>query len=202
MQKESKKIAKETLHAVEAMLLMVEIRDLYTAQHQRQVSRLARSIAEKMSLPEDRIEAIEMAASVHDLGKIYVPAEILGKPGRLTDTELDMIRVHPQIGYNVLKIVDFLWPIARIVYQHHERMDGSGYPLGLSGKDLLLESRIIAVADVAEAVLSHRPYRPALGMDMLRKEFSRNSDLSYDQEVVKICLDLLCERQEAFIFGV
>jgi len=202
MEKESKKIAKETLHAIEAMLLMVEIRDSYTAKHQRQVSRLARTIAEEMALSEDRIESIEMAASVHDLGKIYVPAEILSKPSRLTKTELDLIKVHPQIGYNVLKIVDFPWPIAQIVYQHHERMDGSGYPLGLSGKDMLLESRIIAVADVVEAMLSHRPYRPALGMNMAREEFARNNGLLYDQKVVNICLDLLCERQEALIFGV
>ncbi len=176
---------------VQAISAIVENRDPYTAGHQRRVADLARSIATEIGLTSHQIDGIRMAGIIHDLGKISVPAEILSKPTKLTDIEFRLIKVHPQSGYDILKDIDFPWPIARIVLEHHERMNGSGYPSGLSGDNLLIESRIIAVADVVEAIASHRPYRPALGLDMAFDEIEKNRGILYDPEAVDACLKLL-----------
>ncbi|MBL7205116.1 MAG: response regulator [Desulfobacteraceae bacterium] len=162
----------------------VEMRDPYTAGHQQRVTTIACAIATEMGLPEDRIDGLRMAGVIHDLGKIAVPAEILSKPGEITEAEFSIIKSHPQVGNDILKDIEFPWPIAEIVYQHHERMDGSGYPQGLSGEDILLEARILCVADVVEAMASHRPYRPALGIEKALDEISENKGVFYDPEVV------------------
>jgi len=179
---------------IRAMAKTVEMRDPYTAGHQRRVSRLAGAIAQEVDLPENQIHGIKMAGHIHDLGKLSVPAEILSKPDRLTDVEFSLIKAHPQEGYDILKGIDFPWPIAQIVYQHHERMDGSGYPQGLSGEGILLEARIMAVADVVEAMSSHRPYRPALGIETALEEISKNSGVHYDPDAVDACLRLFKEK--------
>ena len=168
----------------------VEMRDPYTAGHQRSVAKLAQSIAEKLGLDEDETTGIRFACEIHDLGKIYVPAEILSKPGRLNSLERDMIKTHPQMGYEILKMIDFPWPIAAIVAQHHERIDGSGYPGGIKGNDISMGAKILGVADVVEAIASHRPYRPALGMEAALKEIFRNRGVLYEPDVVDACLEI------------
>ena len=179
---------------IEAMALTVETRDPYTAGHQRRVSNLARGIDTEMGVSKDKIQGVRMAGVIHDIGKISVPGEILSKPGNISQNEFGIIKEHPQVGYNILKTVDFPWPIAQIVLQHHERMDGSGYPNGISGENILLEARILAVADVVEAMASHRPYRAALGIDLALNEISKNRDSSYDPKVVDACLRLFNEK--------
>lgn len=176
-----------TIHAIEQI---VENRDPYTAGHQRRVSNLARAIATEMGLSADQINGIRIAGTIHDMGKIAVPSEILNRPGRLTDIEFSFIKSHPEVGYNILKNIDFPWPIAEIVLQHHEMVDGSGYPGGLSGDIILIEARIIAVADVVEAMASHRPYRPALGINNALKEISEKKGKLYDEKAVDACLTL------------
>ncbi|HAG09023.1 MAG TPA: histidine kinase [Desulfotomaculum sp.] len=193
-----KKLQKVTEGVIKAMALIVETRDPHTAGHQQRVSRLAKMIAEEMGLPEEQIEAIEVAAAIHDIGKINIPAEILSKPGQITDIEFSLIKTHPLVGYNILKAVEFPWPIAQIVYQHHERINSSGYPSGLSEKDILLEARILAVADVVEAMSSHRPYRPALGINTAMEEISQNKGLLYDSKVADVCIELFTK--EGFNF--
>jgi PAS domain S-box-containing protein/putative nucleotidyltransferase with HDIG domain len=180
-----------TIHALAAT---AEMRDPYTAGHQRQVADLICAIAEEMGLPADEIEGIRMAGLVHDIGKMSVPAEILSKPSELSKTEMDLIKAHPQVGYDILKEIDFPWAVAKIVLQHHERMDGSGYPQGLKGDEILLEARILAVADVVEAMASHRPYRPALGIDAALSEIEKNRGRLYDPEIVAACLRLFREK--------
>ena len=155
-----------TAATVQVIAHVVETRDAYTAGHQRRVADIAVAIAGEMQLSSHTIEGIRMAGVIHDIGKISIPAEILSKPGDLRRKEFELIKDHPQMGYEILKDVEFPWPIAEIVHQHHERMDGSGYPFGLEGGEILLEARIIAVSDVVEAIASHRPYRPARGIDM------------------------------------
>jgi PAS domain S-box-containing protein len=179
---------------VNALVSAIEMRDRYTAGHQRRVTQLACAIADEMGLPEERIEGLRMAGLIHDLGKINVPAEILSKPGRLDDIEYGLVKAHPQVGYDILKSIDFPWPVAEIVLQHHERMDGSGYPQGLSGQDILLEARILAIADVVEAMASHRPYRPAHRLDRALEEISQNKGTLYDPEAVDACLRLFTEK--------
>ena len=179
---------------IEAISLIVESRDPYTAGHQKRVAALAGAIAEAMNMPEDQVEKIHMGSLIHDIGKIHVPAEILTKPGRLSKIEYELMKAHPEIGYKILKTVDFIPPIAQMVYQHHERIDGSGYPLGISGKDMLLESKIIAVADSVEAMASHRPYRPAIGIDKALEMINENKGKLYDSEVVDACLSLFMEK--------
>jgi len=193
LQKTMNDLQKAMTGIVEAMGLTVETRDPYTAGHQKRVAEIAWAIATEMGLLEGQIEGIRMAGVIHDVGKISVPAEILSKPGRINDHEFGMIKTHPQVGYNILKKIDFPWPIAQIVYQHHERLDGSGYPQGLSGEDILLEAKILAVADVIEAMASHRPYRPALGIDRALEEIIKNKDIFYGSEVVNTCLRLFKE---------
>ena len=183
---------------VQAMALTVERRDPYTAGHQRRVADLARGVAAEMALSTHQIDGIRMAGLIHDLGKICVPAEILSKPGQLTELEHTLIQDHPQVGYEILKEIEFPWPVAQIVLQHHERIDGSGYPVGLSGDDILIEAKTLAVADVVEAMASHRPYRPTLGRDMAIEEISQNRGVLYDADVVDACMKLLQEKDFQF----
>jgi len=183
---------------IEAMARIVEMRDPHTAGHQRRVTQLASAIAKKMGLSEDQISALRLAGLIHDIGKVRVPAEILTNPDGLSEAEFNMIKTHPLVGFEILKSMELQWPIAQIVHQHHERMDGSGYPSGLSGEDIILEARILAVADVVEAIASHRPYRPALGIDKALAEISRKRGILYDSEVVNACL-VLFEKNE-FVF--
>ena len=183
---------------VQAMALTVERRDPYTAGHQRRVSDLARGVAAEMALSAHQIDGIRMAGLIHDLGKICVPVEILSKPGQLSEIEHTLIKDHPQVGYEILKEIEFPWPVAQIVLQHHERIDGSGYPAGLCGEDILVEARTLAVADVVEAMASHRPYRPTLGRDMALEEISQNRGVLYDPDVVDACMKLFQEKDFQF----
>jgi putative two-component system response regulator len=176
---------------IQVVAQIVESRDPYTSGHQQRVAEIACAIAEKMGFSQDRVKGIRMAGIIHDLGKISVPAEILSKPGRLNDMEFGLIKTHPRTGYDILKGIEFPWPIAEMVYQHHERMDGSGYPRGLKGKEILPEAQILGVADVVEAMASHRPYRAALGTDAALDEISRNRGVLYDSQVVDACLKVL-----------
>ena len=175
---------------VVSMAKVVETRDPYTAGHQERVARLAIAIAREMELPEEQVRGVGVAAVLHDLGKIDVPAEILSKPSRLKDKEYSLIQDHCNAGYEILKNVDFPWPVAQAVLQHHERMDGSGYPSGISGDNILLESRILAVADVVEAMSSHRPYRPSLGLEQGLGEITRFRGKGFDAAVVDACLGI------------
>jgi len=183
---------------VNTLVSTIEMRDPYTAGHQRRVSQLACAIAEEMGFPEERTEGLRMAGLIHDIGKISIPAEILSKPGQLNELEWGMIKAHPQVGYDILKTTDFPWPVAKIVLQHHERMDGSGYPQGVAGEEIMLEVRILGVADVVEAMASHRPYRPAHGIDRALKEISQNRGVLYDPQVVDACLKLFTEKRFTF----
>lgn len=173
---------------LQAMAFTIETRDPYTAGHQRRVTKLACAIAKEMNLPEVRIEGLRMAGELHDIGKIYVPAEILSKPGKISEAEYNIIKTHPQVGFDILKTIEFPWPIAKIIFQHHERMDGSGYPSCIREKKILMEARILAVADVIEAMATHRPYRPAQSIEKALKEISTNRGILYDAKVVDACL--------------
>ncbi len=185
----------KTMHdTVRAMSMIVETRDPYTSGHQERVARLAVAIARDLNLSEDRIEGIQIAGIIHDIGKMYVPAEILSKPTKLSDIEFSMVRSHAQVGYEILRTIDFPHPVADIVHQHHERMNGSGYPESLSNGGILMEARILAVADVVEAMASHRPYRPTLGIDAALEEIKKNKCILYDPEVVDACLMLFQEK--------
>lgn len=181
---------------IQALALTIEIRDPYTAGHQRRVSQLAAAIAKKMGLTEDQVRAIRVAGDIHDIGKISIPAEILSRPARLNQVEFEIIKTHPQVGYDILKKVNFPWPVAQIVLQHHERIDGSGYPSGLRSDEILPEARIIAVADTVEAMASHRPYRPALGVEKALIEILRFKGILFDSDAVDACLYLF--RKEHF----
>jgi len=170
------------------------MQDLYTAGHQRRVTQLACAMAKEMSLPEDQIDGLRAAAALHDVGKIDVPAEILSKPGSLTESEMRIIRSHPQVGHDILKTVPFTWPVADIVLQHHERMDGSGYPSGLKGEDILIEARILAMADVVEAMCFHRAHRQGLRVEKALEEISQNAGTLYDSKVADACSRLFKEK--------
>ena len=184
---------------IQAIASTVETKDPYTAGHQRRVTQLACAIARGMGLSSDRMRVIRTTGLLHDLGKISLPADILAKPGNLTELEFAVIRTHPQVAYDVLKNIESFGQIAEIVLQHHERMDGSGYSSGLHGEQILLEARILAVSDVVEAMFSHRPYRPALGLQKAREEIAQNSGTLYDPEVVETCLSVF--DQTGFEFG-
>lgn len=183
---------------IQAMSLAIEMRDPYTAGHQRRVTDLAVAIAQDMDLSGDKVNGIRMAGLIHDIGKISIPAEILAKPGRITEKEFALIKEHPEIGYDILKKIEFPWPVAKIVLQHHERMNGSGYPQGLQGKYILLEARIIAIADVVESIASFRPYRPALGIQAALKEIANDKGTLYDTHAANACLRLFSEKQFTF----
>lgn len=179
---------------IRAIATIVEMRDPYTAGHQARVADLAAAIAGQMGLPDEQVHGIHLAGLVHDLGKIQIPAEILSKPGKITDIEYSLIKTHPQAGYDILKDIDFPWPIAQMVLQHHEKLDGSGYPQGLQGNEILLEARIMAVADVVEAMSSHRPYRPGLGLDAALAEIGKGRGSHYDPDVVDACMKLFTRK--------
>jgi putative nucleotidyltransferase with HDIG domain len=170
------------------------MRDPYTAGHQIRTADLASAIATEMGLPQDKIDGLRMASSIHDIGKLSIPAEILSKPTKLTDIEFSLIKEHSQSGYEMLKNVESPWPLAQIVYQHHERMNGSGYPRNLKGDEILIEARIMAVADVVEAMASHRPYRSALGIEAALEEIEKNKGILYDNDVAVACLRLFREK--------
>jgi PAS domain S-box-containing protein/putative nucleotidyltransferase with HDIG domain len=176
--------------SIQAIAMTLEMRDPYTAGHQQRVTRLACAIAEEMGLTETQIEGLHFAGLIHDIGKVTIPAEILAKPGRLTETEFSIIQNHPNVAYDILKKIDFPWPVARIVLQHHEYLDGSGYPQGLKGDQILIEAKILTVADVVEAMASHRPYRPALGIDSALEEIKFGRGKRFDPEVVDTCVRL------------
>lgn len=175
---------------VGALTLTTEKRDPYTAGHQQRVALLAGAIAKTLDLGQEQVEGIRVASLLHDIGKIYIPAEILSKPTMLTQIEMGMMKTHSEVGHDILKNVSFPWPVSEIVLQHHERLDGSGYPFGLTGANILLEARIIMVADVVEAMSSHRPYRPALGVERALDEIGSNTGGRYDNRVVDCCLEL------------
>lgn len=183
---------------VNGLVLAVEKRDPYTAGHQRRVSLLANAIAEKMGLEKTKAAGLRIAAIVHDIGKINVPAEILSKPGRLTNAEFDLIKTHPHAGFEILSTINFPWPVAEIVLQHQERINGSGYPNGLKGNEILIEARIISVADVVEAIASHRPYRPSLGLEYALNEIASKKGILYDIKVAEACLDLFKNKEFSF----
>jgi PAS domain S-box-containing protein/putative nucleotidyltransferase with HDIG domain len=179
---------------VRALASVVETRDPYTAGHQRHVADLALAIAREIGVSTDQIEGLRVAAIIHDIGKISVPSEILTKPGKLTDLEFGIIKVHSQSGYNILKDIDFPWPVAMMVFEHHERMNGTGYPRNLKGDEILLEARILAVSDVVESMASHRPYRASLGIEAALEEIEKNKGIIYDETVVDACLRLFREK--------
>jgi putative nucleotidyltransferase with HDIG domain len=179
---------------IQVMITTVEMRDPYTAGHQKRVADLACAIAAETGLAQEKIEGIQMAGSIHDIGKLSIPAEILSKPTKLTNNEYSLIKEHSQSGYEMLKNVESPWPLAQIVYQHHERTDGSGYPRNLKGDEIIMEARIMAVADVVEAMASHRPYRPGLGIDTALAEIEKNKGTHYDNTVADVCLKLFREK--------
>ena len=180
--------------AVLAMSHVVETRDPYTAGHERRVAELATAIAAEMGMDGEELTALRLGGLIHDIGKIAVPAEILAKPGRLSEVEFNLIKQHPASGFDILAAIDFGRPVAEMVLQHHERLDGSGYPRGLSGEDILPEARILAVADVVEAMSSHRPYRAALGMEAALAEIREHAGVKYDADVVAACVRLVEEQ--------
>jgi HD-GYP domain-containing protein (c-di-GMP phosphodiesterase class II) len=180
---------------IDMMVSAVEARDPYTAGHQIRSSLLACAIAEEMGLPQDKIEGVRMAGSIHDIGKLSIPAELLTKPKKLTDLEISLIKEHSSSGYEMLKDVESPWPLAEIVFQHHERMNGSGYPRKLKGDEIIMEARILAVSDVVETMSSHRPYRPSLGIEAALEEIDKNKGILYDSAVVNACLRLFREKK-------
>jgi putative nucleotidyltransferase with HDIG domain len=203
MEIEERKRAQETIQralggTVAALSTVVEMRDPYTAGHQLRVSRLGCAIAVELGLSEKRTEGMQVMGFLHDIGKIIVPAEILSKPSKLTDYEFRFIKEHSKAGYDILKGVEFPWPVATAVAQHHERLNGSGYPSGLAGDQIILEAKILAVADVVESMASHRPYRPALGIGKALEEVVQNKGILYDPDVVESSLKLFQEKRFSF----
>jgi putative nucleotidyltransferase with HDIG domain len=183
---------------IHAISLVVETRDPYTAGHQRRVAELARAIARGMALPDWQVMGVYITGLLHDVGKVAVPSDILSKPGRITPDEFSIIKNHSKIGYDILRRIEFPWPVTQAILQHHERMDGSGYPSGLSGEEIIIEARILGVADVVEAMSSHRPYRPALGLGSALAEISRGKGVLYDPAVADACLSLLKNNEPEF----
>jgi HD-GYP domain-containing protein (c-di-GMP phosphodiesterase class II) len=194
LRRNMKQMRKNLDGTIQAIARTVESRDAYTAGHQRRVTDIAGAVAYEMGLSKQVIDGIRMAGLIHDLGKISVPAEILSKPGQLNETEFSLIKQHPQAGSKILQGIDFNWPVADIVLQHHERINGTGYPHGLKGDGILLEARILGVADVIEAMASHRPYRPALGIDDAFEEITMQRGVLYDPGVVDAAIDLFTKR--------
>lgn len=181
------------LQTIEAIAATVEARKLYTSGHQWRVAALARAIAHEMGLPDDQIRGIFLAATIHDLGKISIPAEILSKPMQLSPMEYELVKIHHQTGHDIIKDVQFPWPIAQILLQHHERLDGSGYPQGLQNQQILLEAKTLAVADVVEAMSSHRPYRASMGIEAALAEIIKQRGSKFDPQVVDVCVHLFRE---------
>jgi len=198
LSKSLEKLQKTFVDTINALVFALERRDPYTAGHQKRVANLACAIAKEMGLSKKKIEGIRLAGIVHDIGKIQIPTEILIKPEHLSDIEFIMIKTHPQVGYDILKAIDFPYPVAQIILQHHERIDGSGYPAGLRAEEICLEAKILAVADVVEAMSSHRPYRPALGITAALNEVKKNRGIIYDAKVVDACLQLFFKKKFRF----
>ncbi|MBN1798884.1 MAG: HD-GYP domain-containing protein [Spirochaetales bacterium] len=181
-------MAVEIRGTIEVILKLLATKDPYTASHQQRVTELAVHIAREFNLNEQQIEALTLAGQIHDIGKISIPTEILCKPGKLSDLEFNLIKTHPETGYNILKEIEFPWPIARIVYQHHEHIDGTGYPQSLKGQDIDFLAKILTVADVVEAIASDRPYRAALGIDEGLKYITQKRAHFFDAKVVDVCI--------------
>jgi PAS domain S-box-containing protein/putative nucleotidyltransferase with HDIG domain len=198
LQRSYKKLRKIFEQTVNALASAVGKRDPYTTDHQRRVTVLACTIGKEMGLTDEQINGLRLAGMLHDIGKLAVPSEILSKPTRLSDAEFTIIKTHPRVASDILKAIEFPWPIADIVLEHHERIDGSGYPQGLSGENILLEARILSVADVVEAISSHRPYRPAYSLEYTLEEISKNKGVIYDADVVDVCLKLFREKDFHF----
>ena len=198
LEKSFKSLKKNFRYVIDAMAKIVEMRDPYTAGHQHRVADLATAMAKEMNLEDQQVEQINMAAIIHDIGKIYVPPIILSKPGKLTDIELRLVRTHASSGYDIIKNFDFPSSFAKSILQHHERMDGSGYPQGLKAKDICVEAKILAIADVVEAMASPRPYRPALGINKALEEIELHKNVKYDPAIVDICLRLFREKKFKF----
>jgi putative nucleotidyltransferase with HDIG domain len=198
LQDSLRKLSKTLEGTIQAIRSIVDTRDRYTAGHQQRVNELACAIAEAMGLSSEQVQAVHVAGLLHDVGKILLPTEILTKPGRLNEIEFAMVRTHPKAGYKILESIEFPWPIAKMVLQHHERMNGTGYPDGLRGEEILLEARVLAVADVVEAMSSHRPYRPALGLDKALDEIVQNKGTLYDETVADACVRVFRERGFCF----
>ena len=196
-QQSAERMKRVLLQTVKAVSLTLEMRDPYTAGHQRRVAQLATAIGEKLGLDPDRLEGLHTGALIHDLGKINVPSDFLSRPGKLSDAAFGVIKSHPDVGAEIVDGIDFPWPVARMIRQHHERLDGSGYPGGLVGDAIILEARILAVADVVEAISSHRPYRPSLGLDAALKEIQDKSGSHYDPAVVAACLEVIRDNGNA-----
>jgi len=192
------KLRRVLSQTVNALASSLEKRDPYTAGHQQRVARLAHAVALRMGLPEGQAEGIRIAGILHDIGKISVPTDILTKPGRLSVNEFNLIKEHPQVGYDILKDIEFEPPVATSIIQHHERLNGSGYPEGITGSGIIIEARILAVTDVVEAMASHRPYRPSLGVDKALEEIAAHSGTLYDSDVVKSCLNLFEQHRDFF----
>lgn len=182
------------LQTVRSLSLTLEMRDPYTTGHQRRVAQLAAAIGRRLELSDKTVEGLRTGGLLHDIGKIHIPAEFLSRPGKLSAEVHKVIRMHPQMGWEIMRDIEFPWPVADMIRQHHERLDGSGYPLGLKGDEIILESRIIAVADVLEAISSHRPYRPALGIDVAVKELRDHAGSRYDPDVVEACIAVVEEQ--------
>jgi len=198
LEKNMKQLQKSWIQTIEVLASTAEAKDPYTAGHQKRVAQLAVAVGEELGLSESQITGLRMAALVHDIGKITVPGEILSKPGKLSDIEKQLIYTHAVAGYEILKNLELPWPVASIVKQHHERYDGSGYPERLFGDKILLEARILGVADVAEAMHSHRPYRPALGIDIALNEIKTGRGILYDPHIVDVCRKLFYDK--GFVF--
>lgn len=200
LKESERKLRTSLIDSITALASTVEMRDPYTAGHQRRVAQLAIAIAKELHLSQEQIEGIHLAGVVHDVGKIRIPAEILSKPGRLTPLEFELIKQHAQSGYEILKSIDFPWPIAQIVLQHHERLNGSGYPQALKNDQILLEAKIIAVADVVESMTSHRPYRPGLGIDAALQEIALHKGELYEPAAVEACIRLF--QEQAYVLPI
>jgi len=198
LQDNFERLQKVLTQTVTSLASAVEMRDPYTAGHQRRVTQLAIALAAAMKMPDDIIRGLNMAAIIHDIGKLNVPAEILSRPSRLTPPEFTLIKFHSEMGYRILKTIEFPWPVADIVLQHHERLDGSGYPKGLKNDEILTQSKILALADVVEAMSSHRPYRPAFPMNVTLEEVTRNAGVLYDPGAVAACVGLFQDQQFQF----
>jgi PAS domain S-box-containing protein/putative nucleotidyltransferase with HDIG domain len=196
---ESYKRLQKTLNdTINTLASIIENRDPYTSGHQKKVAYLAINISEELGLSDEETEALGTAAMVHDIGKITIPASILSKPGKVSDVEYKLIKTHSRTGYEIIKNIEFPYPIEKIILQHHERLDGSGYPLGLKDKDIMFEAKILAVADVVEAMSSHRPYRPALGINKALEEIDNNKGILYDTNVVEACKNLFTKKKFEF----
>jgi putative nucleotidyltransferase with HDIG domain len=196
-QQATERMKRVLLQTVKAVSLTLEMRDPYTAGHQRRVAQLATAIGERLGLDPDRLEGLHTGALIHDLGKINVPSDFLSRPGKLSDAAFGVIKSHPDVGAEIVDGIDFPWPVAKMIRQHHERLDGSGYPDGLCGDDIILEARILAVADVVEAISSHRPYRPSLGIEAALNEIRDKSGSHYDPAVVEACIGIIHDNGNA-----